>query len=80
MLLRYFDQKVQKSRFAECGNSMVPFGTTKPIDTCTSYPIDSFYINKENKAMFKIVPGKSFFKGQSSKTQTVVKKGCKCLN
>jgi len=52
MLLRYFDQKVQKSRFAECGNSMVPFGTTKPIDTCTSYPIDSFYINKENKDMF----------------------------
>ena len=43
MLLRYFDQKVQKSRVTECGTSMVPFGTTKAIGTLigthTTFPI-----------------------------------------
>ena len=69
MLLRYFDQKVQKSRFTECGTIQVPFGTkvgtTKPIGTKigtnTTYPI-----RNQNHLILK-----KSFKGQSIETQTV---------
>ena len=64
MLLRYFDQKVQKSRFAECGNSMVPFGTTKligtKIGTRTIYPIRIILNCTREVVKDNLVPGKIF--------------------
>ena len=81
MLIRYFDQKVQKSRFTLCDTSMVPFWyhlvpqsqLVPKLVHIFIFLLESFYINKD---LLQIVPG-NFFKGQFSETQTVVKKGCK---
>ena len=69
MLLRYFDQKIKKSRLSEFWYHLVPFGTTKPIGTKigthTTFPIRIRYALN------------CIREGQASETQTVVKKGFK---
>ena len=55
MLLRYFDQKVQKSKLTKCGTRMVPFWyhlvppsqlVPKLVHTLLII-LESFYINKD---------------------------------
>ena len=76
MLLRYFDQEVQKSRLPECGANKVPFWyhlvphsqLVPKLVHILLFLLESFHINKD---LLQMVPG-NFFKGQSSETQTVV--------
>ena len=86
MLLRHFDQKVQKSRFTECGTCnlygtiLVPFGTTKPpIGTKLVHILLSYWNHFILvKICSKLYQGIFLKNNPVKRKQHYVKKDCKC--